>query len=62
MQIVEKTNEKKIEYLVFGNVMLDTVRSADGKESGRENIGGPATFAYSGIRLWTYAVMQSSRL
>ena len=62
MQIVEKTNEKKIEYLVFGNVMLDTVRSADGKESGRENIGGPATFAYSGIRLWTDAVMQSSRL
>ena len=55
--------DTKMDYVVFGNVMLDTVLLADGqKGSGRENIGGPATFAYSGIRLWTDNVMQSSKV
>ena len=51
-----------MDYIVFGNVMLDTVRLVNGVESERESIGGPATFAYSGIKLWTDNVMQSSRV
>lgn len=50
------------DYVVAGNVMLDTVRFLDGSQSDRENIGGPATFAYSGIRIWTDSVMQCSNL
>lgn len=43
--------------------MLDTVLPANGVDSrGRKNIGGPATFAYAGIRLWTDSVMQSSKV
>lgn len=51
-----------MEYVIGGNVMLDSVRFADGSEHGRESIGGPATFAYSGVKLWTDAVMQCSRV
>lgn len=51
-----------IEYIAFGNVMLDKVRFQDGTASAEEHIGGPATFAYSGIKLWTDKVMQSSRV
>ena len=51
-----------VDYIAFGNVMLDTIVTADGYTTGREYIGGPATFAYSGIRLWTDSVMQSSRV
>ena len=50
------------EYVAAGNVMLDTVRFLDGSQSNRENIGGPATFAYSGIRIWTDHVIQCSNL
>lgn len=50
------------DYVVAGNVMLDTVLFLDGSQSSRENIGGPATFAYSGIRIWTDSVMQCSNL
>lgn len=50
------------DYIAAGNVMLDTVRFLDGSQSGREYIGGPATFAYSGIRIWTDRVMQCSNL
>lgn len=50
------------EYIAAGNVMLDTVRFADGKESAREHIGGPSTFAYSGIKLFTDKVMQVSKV
>ena len=51
-----------VDYIAFGNVMLDTVVTANGHSTGREHIGGPATFAYTGIRLWTDSVMQSSRV
>ncbi|HWS29402.1 MAG TPA: carbohydrate kinase family protein [Clostridia bacterium] len=52
-----------MDYIVFGNVMLDTVLPTNGVNgSNRENMGGPATFAYAGIRLWTDSVMQSSKV
>lgn len=50
------------EYVIAGNVMLDKVVFLDGNVSGRESIGGPATFAYSGVRIWTDNVMQCSNL
>ena len=37
-----------MDYVIGGNVMLDSVRFADGATSPRESIGGPAVFAYSG--------------
>lgn len=51
-----------MDYVIGGNVMLDSVRFADGSTSGRESIGGPATFAYSGVRLFTDSVMQCSKV
>ena len=51
-----------MEYVIGGNVMLDTVRFADGSSHMRESIGGPATFAYSGVKLWTDDVMQASKV
>ncbi|MBQ8995072.1 MAG: carbohydrate kinase family protein [Oscillospiraceae bacterium] len=50
------------DYVIAGNVMLDRVIFLDGSQSGRENIGGPATFAYSGVRLWTDDVIQCSNV
>lgn len=51
------------EYIVAGNVMLDTVEFEDGSAPNREKmIGGPATFAYSGVKVWTDSVIQCSRL
>ncbi len=51
-----------MDYVIAGNVMLDSVRFADGTEHRRESIGGPSTFAYSGVKLWTDDVMQCSRV
>ncbi len=51
-----------MDYIAAGNVMLDTVRFADGSRSSQEHIGGPATFAYSGIRLFTDSVLQCSNV
>ncbi len=51
-----------MDYVVAGNVMIDTVRFADGTTSNRSHIGGPATFAYTGIRLWTDRVLQVSNV
>ena len=50
------------DYVIAGNVMLDKVVFMDGTKSGRESIGGPATFAYSGVRIWTDSVMQCSNV
>jgi len=50
------------DYVIAGNVMLDKVVFLDGSASGREHIGGPATFAYSGVRIFTDNVMQCSNL
>ncbi|MDD3411374.1 MAG: carbohydrate kinase family protein [Eubacteriales bacterium] len=51
-----------MKYVIGGNVMLDSVRFADGTEHTQESIGGPATFAYSGVKLFTDDVMQCSRV
>lgn len=51
-----------MDYIVGGNVMIDTVRFPDGRHSGGDHIGGPATFAYSGVKLWTDQVMQCSNV
>ena len=50
------------EFIAAGNVMLDKVIFSDGTQSGKEHIGGPATFAYSGIRLFTDNVIQCSNV
>ena len=47
-----------MKYIATGNVMLDSVRRIDSREYSRKHIGGPATFAYSGMKLWTDDVMQ----
>lgn len=51
-----------MDYVIGGNVMLDSVRFADGATSPRESIGGPAVFAYSGVKIWTDSVMQTSNV
>ncbi len=50
------------EYIAAGNVMIDRVSFQDGSGSDKDLIGGPATFAYTGIKLWTDNVIQCSRL
>jgi hypothetical protein len=42
--------------------MLDSVRFPGKAERSREHIGGPSTFAYSGIKLYTDKVMQASHV
>ena len=49
-----------MDYVIAGNVMIDTVRFPDGRHSDGDHIGGPATFAYSGVKLWTDSVMPVS--
>lgn len=51
-----------IEYIASGNVMLDSVEFADGSGCNRYNLGGPATFAYTGIKIWTDDVIQCSNV
>ncbi len=51
-----------MDYVVAGNVMIDEVRFADGTTSNTSHIGGPATFAYSGVRVWTDSVIQVSNV
>lgn len=51
-----------MDYVIGGNVMLDSVRFSDGSAHTRESIGGPATFAYSGVKLFTDSVLQCSRV
>ncbi len=51
-----------MDYIAAGNVMLDRVLLHDGTDSGRVNIGGPATFAYGGIRVFTDSVVQCSNV
>ena len=50
------------DYLIAGNVMLDKVVFLDASSPDSEHIGGPATFAYSGVRIWTDSVMQCSNV
>ena len=51
-----------IEYIAAGNFILDTVRFPDGSGNDRSSVGGPATFAYTGIKIWTDNVMQCSKV
>lgn len=51
-----------VKYIASGNVMLDSVEFADGSGCNRENLGGPATFAYTGIKIWTDDVIQCSNV
>lgn len=41
-----------MDYIAVGDLLLDTVRFADGSDSG-VNAGGPVAFGYTGLRLWT---------
>jgi sugar/nucleoside kinase (ribokinase family) len=41
-----------VEYIVAGNVMIDSVYFAN-KSENKNQLGGPAIFAYSGVNLWT---------
>ena len=43
-----------MDYIAVGDLLLDTVRFADGSDSG-VNAGGPVAFGYTGLRLWTTA-------
>lgn len=51
----------KYEYICAGNLILDSRGMRNSKPGCEEFPGGPATFAYSGIRIWTDSVMQVSR-
>ncbi len=52
----------KYEYICAGNVMLDAKHMAMNEVGTEEFIGGPATFAYTGVRIWTDKVFQVSRV
>lgn len=52
----------RYDYVIAGNVMLDKVVFLDASSPDSESIGGPATFAYSGVRIWTDSVIQCSNL
>ena len=52
----------RYEYICAGNVMLDSKDFPNAEYGCEEFIGGPATFAYTGIRIWTDSVMQVSRV
>ena len=41
-----------VEYLACGNIMSDRIQSEDGSYS-EWNMGGPAFYALSGMRIWT---------
>lgn len=49
------------EYICAGNLIMDSHGMKNAFLGCEENAGGPATFAYSGVRLWTDSVMQVSR-
>lgn len=51
-----------MDYIVAGNLMLDQVEFQDGTKSAEIHLGGPATFAYSGIKLFTDSVAQCSNI
>jgi len=40
-----------MEYLLAGNLMVDTILFRDGSKT--DQLGGPAPFAYTGVKLWT---------
>lgn len=52
----------KYEYICAGNFILDSKGMQNSYYGCQEYIGGPATFAYTGVRIWTDSVMQLSRV
>ena len=52
---------KHYDYICAGNLILDSKGMKDAHEGCKEYPGGPATFAYTGVRIWTDSVMQLSR-
>lgn len=51
-----------MEYIAAGNFMLDSVKFYDGATNPDINLGGPATFAFTGIKLFTDKVVQCSNI
>lgn len=49
------------EYICAGNLIYDSKGMKDPYYGCQEYLGGPATFAYTGIRIWTDSVMQVSK-
>lgn len=49
------------EYICAGNLIFDSKGMENSYYGCQEYIGGPATFAYTGIRIWTDSVMQVSK-
>lgn len=49
------------EYICAGNLIMDSKGMMNSYLGCEEYPGGPATFAYTGVRLWTDSVMQVSR-
>jgi sugar/nucleoside kinase (ribokinase family) len=41
-----------MKYIIAGNVMVDSIYFRDGRNN-RDQLGGPAPFAYTGVKLWT---------
>lgn len=56
-----ETKKMNYEYICAGNLILDSRGMRREGPGGEEFPGGPATFAYTGIRIWTDRVMQVSR-
>lgn len=52
---------RQYEYICAGNLILDSRGMRCEKPGAEEFPGGPATFAYTGVRIWTDSVMQVSR-
>lgn len=48
-------------YICAGNLILDSRGMRNSFPGCKEFPGGPATFAYTGVRIWTDSVMQVSR-
>ena len=51
----------KYEYICAGNLIMDSRGMKNPYYGCEEFPGGPATFAYTGVRIWTDSVMQVSR-
>jgi len=51
----------KYEYICAGNLIMDSKGMRNSYVGCEEFPGGPATFAYTGVRIWTDSVMQVSR-
>lgn len=51
-----------MDYLVSGDVIFDRVHSTNSGEADAFHLGGMATYAYSGVKMWTDSVFQVSNV